>query len=266
MTMPPGTPGPPADPRDPAAAQGPSQQSFQYRPHDPYGAFAGQPSGPVLPPPPTWAQRWGILPKDDRPRQVTVILQALWIHLAVNALAVLIALGAALVAALAFSFMGLFGGIVFGLVVAAVNLALIWAVAREQLGRFGFQDPRMVFYIGLGVMGLNAVCGAFSVIRFLPSILELAALALCLVLLYTRPVRAWLRDRPGNWPRKVPDQHPDARPAEPAPPVWRDAGPGPAAAPPVQPPPPGPPSTTPPPPAPGTPPPAAPPGWPQPPR
>lgn len=229
MTLPP-DPTPAADPYGRPAPAGhrsapqgaPTPQSFQYRPHDPYGAFAaGRPSGPVLPPPPTFAQRWGIRGREGRPRQITVILQALWIHLAVTALTVLIGLVAALLSFAVFPFVT---GVVLGLVAAAANAALIWAVAKEELGRFGFQDPRKVFYIGLGLLALNAVIGAFSVLRLLPSIAQLLAAALCLVLLYTRPAKAWLEDRPGNRPRKAPEQRPDAPIGiDPPPPVWRDA-------------------------------------------
>ncbi|WP_030162492.1 hypothetical protein [Glycomyces sp. NRRL B-16210] len=227
MTLPPD----PTRAADPYRRSGPAHpggapqpQSFQYRPHDPYGAFAaGRPSGPVLPPPPTFAQRWGIRGREGRPRQITVILQALWIHLAITALTVLVGLSVALLAFAALSFAGFFTGVLLGLVVAAANAALIWAVAKEELGRFGFQDSRTVFYIGLGLLALNALTGVFSILRILPSLAQLLAVALCLVLLHTRPAKAWL-ERPGNRPRKAPDQRPDSPIGiDPPPPVWRDA-------------------------------------------
>jgi len=219
-----GPAGPAGQPGGSAAAPGP--QSFRYQPHDPYGTFAaGQPAGPVLPPPPTFAERWGITGSNDRPRQVTVILQALWIYLAATALALIIGIVAALIATASAMF---FVGIVFSVIVAAACFVLIWAIAREALGRFGFQDPRKVIYIGLGLLGLNALLGAFSSLKLIPGLVQILAVLLVLVLLFTKPVRAWLRDRPGNLPRNAPDQPPAAAPLMPqAPqqPVWRDVPP-----------------------------------------
>ncbi|MEU5873663.1 hypothetical protein AB0A73_19155 [Glycomyces sp. NPDC047369] len=238
MTNSPYTSGPAPDPNRPP--QGPA---FQYRPQDPGEVQYGQPTGPVLPPPPTWGQRWGVLPKDDRPRQVTVILQTLWIHLAATVVATLLGLtGSA----------GL--SITLGVIAAAVNLVLIWAVAREALGRFGTDDPRLPIYIGLGVLALVALFRVFNPFTVVPAILQITAALLVLVLAFTKPVRAWLRER--NRP-KGSDVPPPVAPQAP-PPQWRDpAGPG-AHAPygygaPQQP---GPPANGP----------AAPNGWPQPPR
>ncbi|GAA1667078.1 hypothetical protein GCM10009830_11010 [Glycomyces endophyticus] len=213
MTNSPYTSGPAPDPNRPPQG-GPS---FQYRPQDPGDVQYGQPAGPVLPPPPTWGQRWGVLPKDDRPRQVTVMLQALWLHLAATLVATL--LGLTGVAALS---------VVFGLLAAAVNLVLIWAVAREQLGRFGSEDPKLPLYIGLGVLAVAALYRCFSVFTLVPALLQLAAVLLVLVLAFTRPVRAWLQERPGNRPKQSQEPAAGAPLAPQAPPPqWRDpAGPG----------------------------------------
>ncbi|SDD35474.1 hypothetical protein [Glycomyces harbinensis] len=217
-------PQPAGPPPGPAAQPGrPAPLSFQYQPHNPYATF-GTPTGPVLPPPPTFAERWGITASKERPRQVTWILQLLWIHLAATVVLLLMSLTTAIFAFAVFSFL-LVGGLVFGLVVAAACLVLIWAVAKEELGRFGFQDPRKSIYIGLGVLGLNGLLGAFSILKVIPGAVQILTVLLILALLYTKPVRAWLNDRPGNWPRKIPDQHPNAQQQAPQQPVWRDVPP-----------------------------------------
>lgn len=212
---------------NPPNAPGPSSPSFQYRPHDPYAHLTpGQDAGPVLPPPPTFAQRWGFLGKDDRPRQVTVILQTLWIHLAVTVLVALIAMPVAAARPSAFGVLI----VVFGLIAAAACLVLIWAVAKERLGRLGLDDPRQTVYIGLSVFGLNALIGFFSFWTFVPALAQAAAAVLVLVLFFTRPARAWLRDREGNQPKRAaPEVRPlpgedylaaqAGRPGVPAPPV-----------------------------------------------
>ncbi|MEU6247271.1 hypothetical protein [Glycomyces sp. NPDC047010] len=213
MTNSPFTSGPAPDPNRPP--QGPA---FQYRPQDPGEVQYGQPSGPVLPPPPSWGQRWGVLAKDDRPRQVTVILQTLWIHLAATVVATLLGLTGSV---------GL--SVALGVIAAAVNLVLIWAVAREALGRFGTDDPRLPIYIGLGVLALLALFRVFNPFTVVPAILQITAALLILVLAFTKPVRAWLKDRPGNRPKGA-DTPPPAAPQAP-PPQWRDPA-GPAAQPP----------------------------------
>lgn len=196
-------PGPVANPGGPAAPPaGPAPLSFQYQPHDPRAAYASGSAGPVLPPPPTFAQRWGFTGKDDRPRQVTVMLQALWIGLAATALALVVGLAAAS------GPLALAAGLVFGLLAAAASLAMIWAFARERLGRFRFQNPRHPVYIGLGILGLDALLRLFSAWTLVPALVQAAAAALVLVLLFTRPARAWLRDRPGNQPRQEEERRP----------------------------------------------------------
>lgn len=238
---------------------GPTPQSFQYRPHDPYGHVAnGQPSGPVLPPPPTFWQRWGITHLDARPRQVTVLLQALWIYLAALALSSLLSLAfSAVIASFLGSGIGFVFNLVFSLLFAGLVVGLIWITAKEQLGRFNFEDPRLTYYIGLGILGLNALCGLIGAFRFVFGLIQLAAVGLAFALIFTKPFIAWVRERPGNQPRKAPQARPlpgeDFHHAPPQQSPWRDAAPGHTA------PPPG----TQPPPASG---PTAPPGWPQPPR
>ncbi|RRS00343.1 hypothetical protein [Glycomyces terrestris] len=193
-------------------------QSFQYRPQDPGAVPYGQPSGPVLPPPPTWGQRWGLLPKDERPRQVTVILQTLWIHLAAVLTATLLGLTGSLALTL-----------VLGVLAAAVNLVLIWAVAREQLGRFGSDDPKLPVHIGLGVLALLALVRVFNVFTVVPAIVQIAAALLVFVLMLTKPVRAWLAERPGNRPKGSQEPPAPGAPLAPQapPPQWRDpAAPG----------------------------------------
>jgi hypothetical protein len=216
MTHSPYTPGPAPDPNLPP--QPPAAQSFQYRPQDPGAVQYGQPSGPVLPPPPTWGQRWGLLPTGDRPRQVTVILQTLWIHLA---------------AVLAATLLGLTGNtvltIVLGVLAAAVNLVLVWAVAREQLGRFGSDNPRLPIYIGLGALTVIALIRVFNVFTVVPALVQVTAALLVLVLAFTKPVRAWLQDRPGNRPHSAAQEPAPGAPLAPQapPPQWRaPAGPG----------------------------------------
>ncbi|WP_205324840.1 hypothetical protein [Glycomyces sp. YM15] len=271
MTNPPYATGPASEP-NPHQRNGPASPSFQYRPHDPYGTFApGQPTGPVLPPAPTFAQRWGLLPMEDRPKQVTWMLQLLWIYLAAAVLLTLLSLAfSAMLASFLGSGVGLVLNLVFGLLVAAVTLVLIWAIARENLGRFGFQDPKLVFYIGLGFLGLVSLCGFIGALRVPFALVQLLAVLGVLGLVFTKPVAAWLRERPGNQSKKVPEQRSaaDDHPFpgyQPPPPQWRDAAPqppavGPAAggfnppAPPANQPPPGPAGPT------------APQGWPQPPR
>lgn len=240
MTNPPYATGPAHDPNlpprqpggaavPPAANPAGNPQSFQYRPHDPYGSYAaGQQSGPVLPPAPTFRQRWGIQTKDDRPRQVTVMLQSLWIYLATATVVVIVG---AIMAAVAFSTLGFLYSVVLGLVSAVVCLVLIWAVAREQLGRFGSHHPRTTLYIGLGVLGFNAFLGVFSFLTLVPALAQAAAVLLCLVLIFTKPVKAWFKERPGNLPRNDSGERPGAdgeqlggyRPPEP--PQWRETGP-----------------------------------------
>ncbi|MDA1360803.1 hypothetical protein O1R50_14330 [Glycomyces luteolus] len=278
MTNPPYATGPASDP-DPQPRNGTAAPSFQYRPHDPYGTFTpGQPTGPVLPPAPTFAQRWGILAMEGRPKQVTWMLQLLWIYLAAAMLLMLLSLAFSAVLA---SFFGSGAGIVlnlvFGLLVAAVTLVLIWAIARESLGRFGFQDPHVAFYIGLGFLGLVSLCGFIGALRVPFALVQLLAVLGVSGLLFTKPVAAWLRERPGNQSNKAPEQRPDADghlfPGyQPPPPQWRDAAPQPPTASPATPPPapgafnpPAPPANRPPtPPGPAGP--TAPRGWPQPPQ
>lgn len=206
----------------PAANQdGPPTRSFQYRPHDPYAHVnPGEEAGPVLPPAPTFLQRWGFLGKDDRPRQVTVILQTLWIHLAVVLLVSLIGIPVAAAGSSGFGYVI----VVLGFITTAVSLVFIWAVAKERLARLGFDDPRKPIYIGLGVFALNALVGYFSVWTFVPALAGSVAALLVMVLFFTRPARAWLREREGNQPkREEPEQRPlpgedylAARPGAPA--------------------------------------------------
>jgi hypothetical protein len=163
---------------------------------------AEQDEVPVLPPPPTFLQRWGFLGKDDRPRQVTVILQTLWIHLAVVLLVALIGIPVAAAGGSAFGFVI----VVFGLISAAASLVFIGAVAKERLARLGFDDPRKPIYIALGVFALNALIGYFSFWTFVPALAETAAALLVMVLFFTRPARTWLREREGNQPKREPEQ------------------------------------------------------------
>jgi hypothetical protein len=268
MTNPPYATGPAGEPN---SQQPNGSASFQYRPHDPYGAFAsGEPSGPVLPPAPTFWQRWGVLPMEGRPKQVTWMLQLLWIYLAAALLLMVLSLAfSAAIAAFLDSGFGLVLNLLFGLVVVGATVTLIWAIARERLGRFGFQDPRSVFYIGLGFLGLVSLCGFIGAFRVPFALVQLLAVLGVLGLLFTRPVRAWLRDRPGNQSNKTPEQ--PSAPADdlfpgyqPPPPQWRDAAPHPNG--PTAPPATGtyrPPTQQPPAPPSG---PTAPTGWPQPPR
>lgn len=249
MTNPPYMTGPANDPNphQPAGSAGPppgpAAPTFQYRPHDPYGTFAAgqgaEQAGPVLPPAPTFGQRWGILGMEGRPKQVTWILQLLWIYLAAAVLLSLMSIAfSALMAGLFSSSVGLVVNLVSGVLVAAVVLVLIWAVAKESLGRFGFQDPRMVFYIGLGFLGLVSLCGFIGAIKVPFALVQLLAVLLALALIFTRPVAAWLKETPGNQP-KGPEQRPgDGQPflgyQQPQPPQWRDAAHPPAVAPPAQ--------------------------------
>jgi hypothetical protein len=264
MTNPPYMTGPANDPNrpQPAGSAGPppapGASSFQYRPHDPYGTFAAdqgaaQAAGPVLPPAPTFGQRWGILAMEGRPKQVTWILQALWIYLAVAVLLSLVSIAfSAVMAGVFSSSVGLVVNIVTALLVAAVVLVLIWAIAKESLGRFGFQDPRRVFYIGLGFLGLVALCGFIGSVKVPFALVQLLAVLLVLALIFTRPVAAWLKE-PGNQPKA--EQGADGPPGVSyQPPQWRDAAHPPAGGP-VSPPP-----------APPTQQPPSNPGWPQPPR
>ncbi|MBO3732428.1 hypothetical protein [Glycomyces niveus] len=259
MTNPPYATGP-----EPQPQNAPGAPSFQYRPHDPYGTFAaGQPTGPVLPPAPTFWQRWGILPLEGRPKQVTWMLQLLWVYFAAAVLLTVVSLAfSALLASFLDSAAGIVLTLVFSVIVLAAVIVLIWAIARERLGRFGFQDPRAVFYIGLGLLGLNAVCGFIGVVKVPFAIVQLLAVLCVLGLVFSKPVAAWLR-LPGNQSAK--DQEPQAGPDDhvfpgyqPPPPQWRDAAPQPGLAPPpaaggYQPPAqPGPPAANP--------------GWPQPPQ
>jgi hypothetical protein len=199
-------PGPAAPPTGPGQGGPAATLSFQYRPHDPYAHLnPGQESGPVLPPPPTFLQRWGFLGKDDRPRQITVVLQALWINLAVTLLVALIGIPVAVGGSSAFGFVI----VVLGLIATAAGLVLIWAVAKERLGRLGFEDPRKPIYIGLGVFALNALIEFFSVWTFVPALAQATAAVLVLVLFFTRPARTWLREREGNQPKRPePEQRP----------------------------------------------------------
>lgn len=233
MTNPPYATGPGQPQRQPGAP------SFQYRPHDPYGTFAaGQPTGPVLPPAPTFWQRWGILPLEGRPKQVTWILQLLWIYLAAAVLLAVVSLAfSAVLASFLDSGAGLVLNLVFSAIVLAAVIVLIWAIARERLGRFGFQDPRAVFYIGLGCLGLNSLCGFIGALKVPFALIQLLAVLCVLGLVFSKPVAAWLR-LPGNQSAK--NQEPPA-PAgddqvfpgyQPPPPQWRDAAPQPGLAPP----------------------------------
>jgi hypothetical protein len=215
----------PGPPPGPAAPGGPAPLSFDYRPHDPRATFAaGRPAGPVLPPPPTFAQRWGFASTDDRPRQVTVMLQSLWIALAADVLGILLGLAAGSTAVLVL-------GLVFGALAVVAGLALIWGFARERLGRFRFQNPRHPVYIGLGLLGLHALIGCFSAWTLVPALVQLAAALLVLVLLFTRPVRAWLSERPGNQPPEEQERRPlpgeDYLPGQPQQSPWPAAPTGP---------------------------------------
>jgi hypothetical protein len=196
--------GPAPRPAAPAAPQdGPPTRSFRYQPHDPYAHLApGQDAGPVLPPPPTFAERWGLRGQDDRPRQVTVILQTLWIHLALTTVVSVIGIP---VSSANGSPLG-FVIVVLGFLATAAGLVLIWAVAKERLGRLGFASPRKPISIALGVFGLNALFSFFSVWTFVPALAETAGTLLVLALFFTRPARAWLRDREGNQPKRTPEQ------------------------------------------------------------
>lgn len=244
MTNPPYATGPASEPNP--QQSGPGSPSFQYRPQDPYGAFTpGRPTGPVLPPAPTFWQRWGVLPMEGRPKQVTWMLQLLWIYLAAAVLLTLISLAfSAVIAGFFGSSAGLVLNLVFGVLVAAATLVLVWAVARERLGRFGFENPRRVFYIGLGFLGLIALFGLIGAIRVPLALVQLLAVLGVLVLVHTKPVGAWLRDTPGNRSAKAAEQRSTADDQvfpgyQPPPPQWRDA----AVQPPVgtpAPPPPGP--------------------------
>ncbi|MEU6859150.1 hypothetical protein AB0B28_09805 [Glycomyces sp. NPDC046736] len=230
---------------------GPTPQSFQYQPHDPYGHVAnGQPSGPVLPPAPTFWQRWGMTHLDGRPRQVTVLLQALWIYLAALVLSSLLSLAfSAVIAAFLDSGVGFAVNLVFSLLLAGLVVGLIWVTAREQLGRLNFENPRLTYHIGLGILGLNALFGLIGAFRFVFGLIQLAAVGLAFALIFTKPFIAWMRERPGNQPRKAPQSRPlpgeDFHHAPPQQSPWRDAAPGPGHA--------GPPAS-------------GPTGWPQPPR
>jgi hypothetical protein len=100
-------------------------------------------------------------------------------------------------------------------------------VARELLGRFGSDDPRVPIYIGLGVLALIALFRVFNVFTVVPALVQITAALLILVLAFTKPVRVWLQERPGNRPRK--DEEPAQGPLIPQapPPQWRDpAAPG----------------------------------------
>ncbi|GAA2123542.1 hypothetical protein [Glycomyces algeriensis] len=243
MTNPPYATGPASEPNPQQSGAG--SPSFQYRPHDPYGAFTpGQPTGPVLPPAPTFWQRWGVLPMEGRLKQVTWILQLLWIYLAAAVLLMLISLGfSAVMAGFLGSGAGLVLNLVFGVLVAAATLVLIWAVARERLGRFGLENPRTVFYIGLGFLGLVALFGLIGALKVPFALVQILAVLGVLGLIFTKPVGAWLRDTPGNQSAKAAEQRPAAADDhvfpgyQPPPPQWRDAAVPPTAGPPVSPPP-----------------------------
>jgi hypothetical protein len=239
MTHPPYATEPAGGP-NPQQPNGSAAPSFQYRPHDPYGAFTpGEPSGPVLPPAPTFWQRWGVLPMEGRPKQVTWMLQALWIYLAAAVLLMILSLAfSAALAAFFGSGLGIVMNLAGGLLVAGTTVTLIWAIARERLGRFGFQDPRSVFYIGLGFLGLVSLCGFIGAFRVPFALVQLLAVLFVLGLVFTKPVRAWLRDSPGNQSKKAPEPQPadELFPGyQPPPPQWRDAAPQPNG--PVSPPP-----------------------------
>lgn len=277
MTNPPYATGPASGPNPPQS--GPGSPSFQYRPHDPYGTFTpGQPTGPVLPPAPTFWQRWGILPMEGRLKQVTWILQLLWIYLAAGLVLLLISLGfSAALAGILGSGAGLVLNLVFGGLVAVAALVLIWAVARERLGRFGLANPRHVFFYGLGFLGLIALFSLFGALKVPFALVQILAVLCVLVLVFTKPVGVWLRETAGN--RSGKDPEPPAGDDQvfpgyqPPPPQWRDAAPQPPAvglmSPPLSPPPaagPMSPPFSPPPPAPGYRPPgqaASHPGWPK---
>jgi hypothetical protein len=268
MTNPPYGTGPAngAGPQQPQA----TSPSFQYRPHDPYGTFTpGEPSGPVLPPAPTFWQRWGVLPMEGRPKQVTLMLQALWIYLLAAVLLMILSLAfSAVLAAFFDSAFGIVMNLLGGLLVIGATVTLIWGIARERLGRFGFQDPRLVFYIGLGFLGLVSLCGFIGALRVPFALVQLLAVLFTLAMVFTKPVRAWLDDNPGNQSKRAPEKRPadELFPGyQPPPPQWRDAAAQPNG--PVSPPPaPGahrPPTQRPPAPPAG---PSAPTGWPQPPQ
>ncbi|MFG3339852.1 hypothetical protein [Glycomyces sp. NPDC048151] len=266
MTNPPYATGPASEPNP--QQTGPASPSFEYRPHDPYGTFQpGEPAGPVLPPAPTFAQRWGFVPMEGRLSQVTWMLRLLWAYLAAGVVLMSISLSISVAIASFFnSGVGLVLNILSSLLVAAVALVLIWGIARERLGRFGFQDPKTGLYIGLGFLGLVSLCGFIGAFKVPFAIVQLVAVLGVLGLLYTKPVGNWLRDTPGNQSAKAPEQRPAADDQlfpgyQPPPPQWRDAAPRPNAAPPNQPGPYTPPVQQPP--APGS---SASQGWPQPPQ
>lgn len=235
MTNPPYATGP-ANAPDPQQQNGPAAPSFQYRPHDPYGTFTpGGSTGPVLPPAPRFAQRWGIMPMEGRLKQVTWMLQLLWIYLAAGVVLLLLSLAfSAAMAGIFGSSVGLVLNLVFGLLVAAVALVLVWAIAKESLGRFGFQDPRVAFYIGLGFLGVVALCGFIGAVKVPFALVQLLAVLGVLGLLFTKPIRQWLAE-PGNQSKKLPEERPAADGQvfpgyQPPPPQWRDAAPQPPAA------------------------------------
>ncbi|MDN3239792.1 hypothetical protein [Glycomyces tritici] len=228
MTNPPYATGPASEPNP--QQSGPGSPSFQYRPHDPYGTFTpGQPTGPVLPPAPTFWQRWGILPMEGRLKQVTWMLQLLWIYLAAAVLLVLLSLAfSAAIAGFFGTSAGLVLNLVFGGLCVAATLVLIWATARERVGRFGFENPRKLFYIGLGFLGCCALPGFIGVFKVPFALVQVLALLGVLGLVFTKRVGAWLRDTPGNRSAKAAEQ-PAATDDQvfpgyqPPPPQWRDA-------------------------------------------
>ncbi|MEU5153235.1 hypothetical protein [Glycomyces sp. NPDC021274] len=242
MTNPPYATGPASEPNP--QQSGPGSPSFQYRPHDPYGTFTpGQPTGPVLPPAPTFWQRWGILPMEGRPKQVTWMLQLLWIYLAAAVLLMLISLGfSAAIAGFFGTGAGLVLTLVFGVLVVVATLVLVWAIARERVGRFGFDNPRKLFYIGLGCLGFVALFGFIGAFKVPFAIVQVIAVLGVLVLVFTKPVGVWLRETPGNRSAKAAEERPAADDQvfpgyQPPPPQWRDAAPQPPLGPPVSPPP-----------------------------
>jgi hypothetical protein len=206
---------------------------------------------------------------EGRPKQVTLMLQALWIYLLAAVLLMILSLAfSAVLAAFFDSAFGIVMNLLGGLLVIGATVTLIWGIARERLGRFGFQDPRLVFYIGLGFLGLVSLCGFIGALRVPFALVQLLAVLFTLAMVFTKPVRAWLDDNPGNQSKRAPEKRPadELFPGyQPPPPQWRDAAAQPNG--PVSPPPaPGayrPPTQRPPAPPAG---PSAPTGWPQPPQ
>jgi hypothetical protein len=131
-----------------------------------------------------------------------VVLQTLWIHLALTAVVSVIGIPVSAASASPLGWVI----VVLGFLTTAVGLVLLWAVAKARLGRLGFASPRKPIAIALGVFGLNALFSYFSLWTFVPALAETAATLLVLALFFTRPARAWLSEREGNQPKRTPEQ------------------------------------------------------------